>query len=143
MNYCGPHVIALHRSRRLLALVILLGTAAALSLTLGASPALAATYTSCSLSEREQQPTGTMPKPTYNLSLKRQVTTCATAKKVMKAFHSCRALTSYRCTKKILAHWSCSAGKTSSGPGIFTATYTCTWGKRRVRGTYQQNVPSA
>ena len=135
-------MIAPHRRSRPLALMILIGTAAALSLTLGASPALSATYKSCSLSQREQQPTGAAPKPTYNTSLKRQVTTCATAKKVMKAFHSCRALTSHRCTKKVLKRWSCTGSKTSSGAGIFAATYTCKWGKRRVRGTYQQNVPS-
>ena len=136
-------MIAPPRRSRLLALLILIGPAAALSLTVGASPALPATYKSCSLTQREQQPPGTTPKPTYNLSLKRQGTTCTTAKKVMKAFHGCRALTSYRCTKKVATHWSCRGSKTSSAAGLFYATYTCTWGSRRVRGTYQQNTPSA
>jgi hypothetical protein len=117
--------------------------AAALAMTIGAAPAQAASYRTCTLSQREQQPGGTTPKPTYNLSLEQQGTACSTARKVMKAFHGCRSLTSYRCTKKVLTHWSCTGRKTSSATGIFTATYTCTWGKRRVRGTYQQNVPSA
>ncbi len=133
---------ALHRRSRLLALLIAVGTAAAVSLTLGPAPAQAATYKRCSLTAREQQPGGTTPKPTYNLSLKRQVTTCATAKKVMRAFHGCRALRSARCTKKVLKRWSCSGKTTSRGTAIFSATYTCKWGTRRVRGTYQQTVPS-
>jgi len=137
-------VIAPHRRSRLFVSTILMAAAIAIAMTLiaGAPPAHAATYKKCSLTQREQQPTGAKPKPTYNLSLKRQVTTCKTAKRVMKAFHSCRALTSYRCTKKVLERWSCSGRKTSSGAGIFAATFTCKWGKRRVLGTYQQNVPS-
>jgi hypothetical protein len=135
-------VNASHRPSRLLALMIAIGTAAAVSLTIGLAPAQAATYKSCSLTMREQQPGGTTPKPNYNFTLKRQVTTCATAKKVMNAYHGCRALTSPRCTKKVLKRWSCTGRTTSRGAGIFSATYTCTWGTRRVRGTYQQNVPS-
>ena len=115
---------------------------AALAPALGAAPAQAAAYKTCSLTEREQSPLGAKPKPTYNFSLQRQRTTCATAKRVMKAFHACRAIASYRCTRKVLTRWSCSGRKTSSAAGIFDAGYTCTWGVRRVRGTYQQNVPS-
>lgn len=127
--------------RPLLQLMVLIGAAAVL--TFGAGPAQAATYKKCGLTQREQQPSGTKPKPTYNLTLKQQRTTCATAKQVMKAFHSCRALTSYRCTKRVRTHWSCSARKTSSTTGIFYATFTCTWGARRVQSSYQQNVPAA
>lgn len=134
-------MIAPHR-RRLLALMISAAVASALALAAGIAPARAATYQRCSLTQSEQQPTGAKPKPTYNLTLQRQVSTCTTAKRVMKAFHSCRALTSYRCTRKVLERWTCTGRKTSSASGIFYATYTCTWGSRRVRGTYQQNVPS-
>ena len=128
--------------RPLLHLMVLIGAAAAV-LILGASSASAAGYKKCGLTQSEQQPSGTKPKPTYNLSLKQQRTTCATAKRVMKAFHSCRALTSYRCTKRVRTHWRCIAKKTSSTTGIFYATFTCTWSARRVQSTYQQNVPGA
>jgi hypothetical protein len=136
------NVTAPHRRTRLLPTFVI-GVATVLAMAVGAAPASAATYKKCSLTQREQQPGGTKPKPTYNLSLRQQRTSCTTAKRVMKAFHACRALTSYRCTKKVLSHWSCTGRKTSSAAGIFVASYTCTWGSRRVRGTYQQNTPSA
>lgn len=135
-------MIAPHRRSRLLALTIATAVVPALALATGPAAAHAAAYKRCSLTQSEQQPTGAKPKPTYNLTLQRQVTTCTTAKRVMKAFHSCRALTSYRCTRRVLERWTCSGRKTSSASGIFYASYTCTWGARRVRGTYQQNVPS-
>ena len=135
-------MIALLRRRPLLFLLTLCVASLALAQALVVAQADAAGYKKCSLTQREQQPGGTKPKPTYNLSLKQQSTTCATARKVMKAFHACRSLTSYRCTEKVLRRWSCTARKTSSTSGVFYATYTCTWGKRRVQGAYQQNVPS-
>lgn len=135
-------MIAPHRRRRLLARMISACIASALALAAGTAPAQAATYSRCSLTQTEQQPTGAKPKPTYNLRLERQVTTCTNAKRVMKAFHGCRALMSTRCTRKVLERWTCTGRKTSSASGIFYATYSCTWGGRRVRGTYQQNVPS-
>jgi hypothetical protein len=121
----------------------LLGLAAVAALAPGAPPAHAASYKSCSLSQRDQQPGGRTPKPTYNFKLRERRTSCTTAKRVMKAFHRCRALTSYRCTKRVLRHWSCRGRKTSSTSLMFYASYTCTWGKRRVLGTYQQNIPSS
>ena len=135
-------MIAPSRRTRPLPLLALVA-ATVLALAAGAAPAQSAAYTSCSLSEREQQPGGTVPKPTYNFTLKRQKTTCTTAKKVMKAFHSCRALTSTRCTRKVRTHWTCTGAKDSSAAGIFSAHFTCKWGARRVRGTYQQTVPGA
>jgi hypothetical protein len=134
-------VIALHH-RSPLVLMTLIAASAALTVLLAAAPAQAASYKTCGLSQREQQPGGTKPKPTYNLSLKQRGTTCSTAKRVMRAFHACRAIASERCAKKVLAHWSCSGRRSSSASGIFYATYTCTWGKRSVKGTYQQNIPS-
>ena len=112
--------------------------AAALTLTFGAQGAAAASYRSCSLSERDQDPPGA--KPTYNLTLKRIGTTCTTAKRVMRAFHGCRALTAVNCSKRLLSRWTCSARKTSSTDTLFYATYTCKRGARRVRGQYQQNT---
>jgi hypothetical protein len=131
-------VIAPTRRGSLLAVLALLAASAALAMTIGVQQAQSASYKPCSLSEREQDPPGT--RPTYNLSLKQQHTTCATAKKVMKAFHACRPSTSYRCTKKVLARWTCSGRKDSSTALIFYGSFTCTWGKRRVQSSYQQNT---
>ena len=78
----APH----HRS--LLVSVALFATAVGLRGVLAAprAPAPAASYQTCSLSQRDQQPGGTQPKPTYNLSLRQRGTTCSTAKRVMRAF---------------------------------------------------------
>ncbi len=124
-------------SRRL-SPAVLVTALAALALSASASQAPAATYKPCRLSESEQQPKGG--KPTYNLAVKQQRTTCRTAKKVAKAFHACRATSSYRCTKRLLAHWTCSGRKNSSTPVLFYASFTCKWGPRRVSSTFQQNT---
>jgi hypothetical protein len=130
---------AVNRRGRTLAILALSGAALAmLLLGIGASQAPAAAYKPCSLSESEQQPKGG--KPTYNLALKQQRTTCATAKKVAKAFQSCRSTTDYRCTKRLLSHWTCKGRKDSSTSTLFYASFTCTWGVRRVASTYQQNT---
>jgi hypothetical protein len=131
-------VIAPIRRGPLLAALMLLAVSAALAMTIGAQQAQSASYKPCSLSEREQDPPGGA--PTYNLSLKQQRTSCATAKKVMKAFHACRDRTAYRCTRKVLARWTCSARKDSSTALIFYGSFTCTWGARRVKSSYQQNT---
>ena len=88
------------------------------------------------LSERDRDPPGA--KPTYNLTLRRQVTSCKTAKKVMYAFHKCRSKTRYTCTKRLLSHWRCTGKRESSIPTQFNANFTCKWGTRRVRSSYQQ-----
>ncbi len=69
------------------------------------------------------------------------ITRCATAKKVLRAFHACRPRLSVSCGRKVLTHWRCSGRRTSSIPTTFYATFTCRWGSRRVQGTYQQNTP--
>ena len=128
-------------TRRTLMLVALalVGTTVALG---AAQSAHAATYKSCTLSERDQDPAGD--KPTYNLALKQIGTTCPTAKKVMHAFQKCRSTTDHRCTRRLLSsRWSCTSKKDSSTSTLFYATFTCSWGKRRVRSTFQQNTPSA
>jgi hypothetical protein len=130
---------AVNRRGRTLAILAFAGAVlAVLLLGIGASQAPAAAYKPCSLSESEQHPKGGM--PTHNLAIKQQRTTCATAKKVAKAFHSCRATTDYRCTKRLLSHWTCKGRKDSSTPVLFYASFTCTWGVRRVASTYQQNT---
>lgn len=111
---------------------------AAFGLALGAQTASAAALKSCALRPAEQDPPGS--RPTYNLGLKQQGTTCVTAKKVMKAYHACRPAKGYTCRKRVLVHWTCTARKTSSTPLMFYATYSCRWGSRRVTGSYQQNT---
>jgi len=119
----------------LLAVVALLVALAALTL-MSAQSASAATYKTCTLSENDRDPPGE--KPTYNFTLKHQKTTCATAKKVMKAFHACRSTTSFTCTKKLLSRWTCTGRRSSSIPTQFNASFTCKSGSKRVQSTYQQ-----
>jgi hypothetical protein len=111
---------------------------AAAALMVAAPSAAAASYRTCTLTEREQQPTNHVPQ--YNLSLKQQGTTCATAKKVMNAFHKCRSPKGYVCTRKVLTRWTCTGVRDSRIETTFYAHYTCTWGSRRVKGSYQQNT---
>ncbi len=126
-------MIAPLRSRSLFAVFAML---AALVLMIGAPGAPAASYKKCSLSERDRDPPGE--KPTYNLTLKHSKTTCSTARKVMKAFHSCRSKTAYTCTRKVLSRWTCNGRKTSSIATQFNASFTCTRAGRRVQSAYQQ-----
>ncbi|MGH2944326.1 MAG: hypothetical protein ACRDLN_16300 [Solirubrobacteraceae bacterium] len=131
-------MIASIRRGKSFAAPILIAALAALVLQIGAPDAQAASYATCRLSEHDQDPPGE--KPTYNLSLKRQRTSCATARKVMHAFHKCRPKTGYRCTRKILSRWTCTGRKDSSTALILYASFTCKWGARRVRSSFQQNT---
>ncbi len=130
-------MISLSRRSTLLAIVAAIAAAAALAMTLGAQSAHAS-YKRCTLSESEQNPSGT--KPTYNLSLKRIGTSCRTAKRVMRSFHSCRSRSSAKCTRRVRTHWRCSGTKTSTNSLGFYGKFTCKWGSRRVQSTYQQNL---
>ncbi|MDP2712689.1 MAG: hypothetical protein Q8O56_15870 [Solirubrobacteraceae bacterium] len=117
--------------------LVLIAVAATLAWsTVGVQSAHAASYTNCKLTEREQQPRSG--KPTYNLRLMHRSTRCVTAKRVMNAFHSCRAKTSHQCTKRLLTRWRCTSKRTSSIQTQFTATFTCSWGKRRVQSRFTQ-----
>jgi hypothetical protein len=133
-------VIALARRSSLRFILPAIAAAAALAMTIGAQNAQSASYRKCTLSQSEQYPKGTKPKPTYNLALKAQGTSCATAKKVMKAFHKCRSAADYQCTRKVLTHWTCTGKKDSSTAQIFYANFTCKWGTRGVKSGYQQNT---
>lgn len=131
-------MFAVAGSNSKLAILVLVAAASVLVMTLVPPDAHSAAYRSCGLSERDQDPPGEV--PTYNLTLKRQVTSCATAKRVMAAFHRCRGRTGVRCTRKVLSRWTCTGRKVSSIEQIFYGSYTCSWGRRRVRGSYQQNT---
>jgi hypothetical protein len=136
----GPSTVISHTRRgTLIAAITALATLAVLMTAIAAPTARSASGTTCRLSESERYPHVT--KPTYNLSLKVRGTSCATGKKVMKAFHACRSVTGVRCTKKVLRSWSCTGKKTASIPSQFDGSFTCTYGSRRVDSAYQQNTP--
>jgi hypothetical protein len=123
------------------ALLVLVAALAAVTLSIGAPDAQSAAYKTCVLTGKDQYPAGG--KPTYNTSLKSQKTPCATAKKVMRAFHSCRSSkASNGCSKKILGTWRCSAKNDSTNPVTkdFDAQFTCKSGARAVKSTYQQDL---
>ncbi len=135
-------MVARTRRRTPLFIAVVLASLVAPALTAGVQPAWSASkkssYKKCKLPERERFPRGG--KPTYNTSLKTVRSSCRTARRVMKAFHKCRSTKSYRCSKRVLRKWRCRGRRTSRIATMFNGTYTCTWGKRRVRGMYQQNT---
>jgi hypothetical protein len=131
-------VSASTRTGRSALLIALLAALIALTLMVGTQDVRAASYKSCSLSERDGDPPGT--KPTYNLTLKRRGVSCATAKKVMYAFHKCRARSSLTCTKRVLGHWHCTGTQDRRSATTFYAHFACRYGSRRVHSSYQQNT---
>jgi hypothetical protein len=131
-------VIALPRRNRLALVGALLGVLVALAATLHVDDVQAVSYKSCVLSDSEARPASG--KPTYNLIVKRSGATCATAKKVVNAFHKCRSASAASCKKTLLDHWRCTGKKESSTPVLFYGTFNCTYGKRAVRSSYQQNT---
>ena len=120
------------------ALIAVVAAAVLLVALLGAAQGHAAAYRTCALTENEQQPPGGI--PTYTFTLKQQRTTCATARKVVTAFHRCRPKAAVQCARRLLAHWTCSGRKSSGTPVLFYATLTCRSGLRRVTSSYQQNT---
>jgi hypothetical protein len=131
-------VIAVPRRSRLFALGALVAVLVALAATLSVDDVQAVSYKSCVLSDSFARPVSG--KPTYNLIVKQSRTTCATAKKVVDAFHDCRATTAASCKKTLLGHWRCKGKQESSTPVLFYGTFNCTYGKRAVRSSYQQNT---
>lgn len=131
-------MIASVRRSSLLTIFAVTVALAALAMTFTAQSAQAASYSKCTLSESEQDPPGD--KPTYNTKLTKLGTSCATAKKVMKAFHKCRSMTGFRCTSTLVSHWKCTGKQGSKTELLFTGTYTCKYGSRGIKGQYVQNT---
>lgn len=123
---------------------MLLATALAAAALAIATQNAQAAYTSCALSERDQDPPGGT--PAYNLSVGREGTSCAVAKKVMVAFHRCRTDGRASCARKVLASWRCRGRRTATlplgQPRIFDGGFTCTSRGRRVKGAYWENGPT-
>ncbi len=130
----GRHTIAYAGRALALALLALLVPGAAFA----AAPAQTAPYRWCDLSLRDQDPPGRT--PAYNLTLVRRGTSCATAVRVMKAFHRCRTSARLRCTRPVLRRWRCD-GRGAMRGSTRVASFTCTSGRRRVRGGYWQDRP--
>ena len=96
---------------------------------------------SCSLSAKEQG--GTQPSTlgaTYVLSLKATGVSCATAKRVVKAFNACRHKhgKAGRCTSRVNGY-RC-AEKRMNGVAQFDSKTTCRNGAKTIRFTYTQNT---
>ena len=127
------HPMSVSRS----SLIVVLAGALLGALLLAAAPADAA-YSTCRLASSDQQPRSG--KPTYNLKLQEQGTSCTTAKRVMRAYHGCRSRTGLTCSRRLLSRWTCTARRTSRSSVQFYASYTCRGGSARVKGTYQQNT---
>jgi hypothetical protein len=99
----------------------------------GAAPAQAS-YRSCNISGRQ-----TTFGPSYVTSLAVRHTSCATGKRVVRAFHRCRKANGGKtghCRHRVL-HYRCTEQR-GYGHGQFTGKVTCTRGSRRVRHTYTQ-----
>ena len=127
-------------ARRVLAATLL---ATLLGLALGAGGARAATLRSCSLALAEQDtPGGT---PAFALTVKQRNTTCRTAKIVMRLFHRCRGEGGSTCARRVLARWTCRGRRVLGGarglPRLSLGTFTCSAGRREVRGGYQELGP--
>jgi hypothetical protein len=115
--------------------------AAALGL-LAASPAAAApspvarAAKACDIAGKERK-LGT----TYVTTLSATGTSCATARKVVKAFHACRHRHGKggRCTRRV-ARFRCTESRFNEIPIQYDSRVTCRRGKARVRHTYTQNT---
>lgn len=96
---------------------------------------------SCSLSSAERG--GSKPStlgPTYVTSLSATGTSCAKAKRVVRAFHRCRLANGRagRCARKV-RRYRCSEQRSSS-PAQIDSSVTCKRGSRRVTHRYTQNT---
>jgi hypothetical protein len=119
-------------------LVLALAGALAGLLLLLSAPQADAAYSTCRLASSDQQPRSG--KPTYNLRLQEDGTDCTTAKRVMRGYHACRSRTSVNCRGRVVSRWRCTGRKGASSDTQFDATFTCTAGRDKVRGTFQQNT---
>lgn len=109
-----------------------------------AQSAQAASFTPCTLSERDQDPPGGT--PAYNLLVTKKGTSCTIATKVMVAFHGCRDEGRSSCAKRVLGSWRCTGRRAPilplGRPRVWSGSFTCASGRRRVRGSYDENSPA-
>lgn len=118
------------RSRALAPAVVLLVLGASASASAGPTATAAAT---CSIKGQERTF-----GPTYVTAITASGTSCANAKKVVRAFHACRKVHGVkgRCTRKVLGY---SCRETRGGiPTQFSGKVTCVHGHARIVHTYTQ-----
>ena len=122
----------------------LLALTAAVTLLAGLPQSVqAAPYKPCALSERDQDPPGGT--PAYDLSVTRMNVSCRVAKRVMVSFHTCRTEGRAGCARRVQANWRCTGRRTAvpplGQPRVFIGRFTCTSGRRGIKGTYRENTP--
>jgi hypothetical protein len=125
----------LSRPFRCIAPLVLAG-AIAVSLSI---PAASGAATTCKISLTTARHKG----PTYVPQLKQSGTSCSTAVKVTRAFHTCRLMhgTRGRCTTKVLGY-SCSDRRPADEmiPTQFTGYVICKRSGARITHSYQQDT---
>ena len=125
-------------TRRVLPLTVLALTALLVALPIGGAGA--ASYKTCKLSLSASQSFG----PTYVTKLKARGISCTTAKKIVKAFHSCRYAHGGKdgtCTTRVKGY-KCTETRPSSlkGPLSYDGDVTCKSGTKAVKHHYQQET---
>lgn len=88
---------------------------------------------SCNISGQERELGAT-----YVTSVSAKGTSCRKAKRVVKAYHSCRG-SKTTCSKKVKGY-SCSQKKLATSPIQYEARVTCSDGGKKVTHTYSQNT---
>jgi hypothetical protein len=108
--------------------------AAALLLSLFAQQASAAK--TCNISGKERKLGAT-----YVTALKVRKVSCATAEKVVKAYHRCRFNAGGKdgkCSRRVRGGWSCSDRRFNKIPTQYDARATCKKGSARIWHSYTQ-----
>ncbi|MCK9250466.1 MAG: hypothetical protein M0P31_16010 [Solirubrobacteraceae bacterium] len=123
---------SIHPPLRRLALLAVALLTAVVVLTASAAPADAA---SCRYSAKEGRAMG----PSYVTSIQVTRTSCATGKKVVKAFHKCRGSQTGRCRKAVV-RYRCTERRGKTLRGQFSSKVTCKRGKARVVHTFTEFV---
>ena len=110
--------------------------ALAAAVLLGLCAQTAGAASSCHLSSYEQRHLGT----NYVIDVKVKKVGCSKAKKVVKAYHSCRHKhgKAGRCTKKVSGGWKCSDKRSNVISTQYDAKMTCKKGTARIFSTYTQ-----
>jgi len=116
-------------------MLLVIGVVAALVAVAVGGSAHAASSTTCDV-RKDGRKLGT----TYVTSLKVSHVSCASAKKLVKAFHACRRANGGvkgRCTKRV-SGYRCTERRGNTIPTQYSAKVTCTRSPRSVRFNYTQ-----
>jgi len=129
------------RTIRLGLVLAAIGLMTAIPSTASADGPSASASRNCSLSPNQQQ--NGFPPASYVTSIRVFNTTCRSGKRVIRAYHRCRAANggrNGRCPHRVL-RYRCSEGARQSVPGVqYSTRVTCRKGGRKIVSTYTQNV---